>query len=142
MDVEIRKRAGETRRLAADYLTHWSRVEKVTLEEVASFYAPSVLFYGKTLRPRDLVEEKRRFIERWPIRDYAALPDSMSVGCRADAGECRIETMFSYRAANPRTGQRTQGFGSLELVVDFAGGRPLITSESSRVIDRGQTKLD
>jgi hypothetical protein len=142
VQAEIRKRAGETRRLAVNYLEHWSRVDEMSVEEVISFYAPSVRFYGKNFRPEDVLEEKRRFIERWPIRDYAALPENMSVGCRADAGECRIETMFSYEAANPRTGRKSQGLGSLKLVVDFASGRPLITSESSRVLDRGQTKLE
>ncbi len=140
--AQIRERAGETRRLAVNYLEHWSRVDEATLEEVTSFYAPSVRFYGKNLRPRDVLEEKRRFVERWPIRDYSALPENISIGCRADAGECRIEAMFSFRAANPRTGRKAQGLGSLELVVDFASGRPLISSESSRVLGRGQTKLE
>jgi hypothetical protein len=62
----------------------------------------------------------------------------MSVGCRADAEECRVETYFTYRAQHPRAGRSAKGLGSLELLVDFASGRPLIISESSRVLRQSQ----
>jgi hypothetical protein len=134
----IRQRAAQARRLAIGYLEHWSEVDDVTRAEVEAFYAPQVQFYGRMVELEDLLQEKRRFVERWPIRDYAALPETMSVGCRADAGECRVSTDFSYHAANPEWGRRTQGRALLELVIDFGSGQPLITSETSRVLDRGR----
>ena len=134
LNDRIRQRAQEARRLAMRYLDHWSRREEVTSKHVQEFYAPTVRFHGRVVAPKDLLDEKRRFARRWPLRDYSPLAKTMSIGCRADAGECRVETSFSYRARNPVTGQSAKGYGLLQLVIDFASGRPLIISESSRVL--------
>ena len=78
------------------YLEHWSNANTVTWEDVASFYEPMVSFYGKSASIGDLVQEKRRFVERWPVRDYAAIPGRMIVGCREDGGECKVDAKFSF----------------------------------------------
>jgi hypothetical protein len=114
-----------------------ARAPKAGVTVIQKFYAPTVRFHGRFVDSKGLLEEKRRLAKRWPIRDYSPVLKTMSVGCRTDAEECRIETYFTYRAKNPRTGRSAKGLGSLELVVDFASGRPLILSESSRVLRQG-----
>jgi hypothetical protein len=134
LDDRIRQRAQAARRLAIRYLARWSDLNPVTWKQVREFYAPTVRFHGRFVHLHSLLEEKRRFAQRWPIRDYSPVLKTMSVGCRADAEECRVETYFTYRAQHPRAGRSAKGLGSLELLIDFASGRPLIISESSRVL--------
>jgi hypothetical protein len=133
-DDRMRRRTQAARRLAIRYLARWSDLKPVTWKHVREFYAPTVRFHGKFVDLKSLLEEKRRFAERWPIRDYSPVLKTMSVGCRADTEECRVETYFTYLAQNPATGRSAKGLGSLELLIDFASGRPLINSESSRVL--------
>jgi hypothetical protein len=130
--------AGAARRFAAGYLDFWSRNNSVTAETVADFYRPMVRFYGRLVPIEAIVDEKRRFIARWPMRDYQALPNRMSVDCNPSGNLCEVATDFSFSAADPRRGRRTEGLGALELTVSFAEGRPLIARESSRVIRQGR----
>jgi hypothetical protein len=125
-------------RLALDYLDFWSASNAEALESVPDFYASRVEFHGRSMSARALFEEKRRFVRRWPERSYNPRSDSMRVSCAPAAEVCTVRTLFDFQASNPQTGRRSAGTGQLELVVALAGSAPVIVSETSSVMQRGQ----
>ncbi len=128
---------GTARQVALDYLDFWSAPNAVTVETTPGFYAPRVEFHGREMSARALVELKRRFVRRWPVRAYTPQLDTMRVDCREDE-VCRVRTAFTFMAISPDRGRRSQGMGNLELEISFARGRPVIVAETSRVVQRGR----
>jgi hypothetical protein len=135
-DRETLSRAEASRQLVIDYLAMWSMNNRVALEATMGFYAPRVIFHGRTLTPAALAEEKRRFLERWPERDYRARPDTIQVNCDRSGQSCTVRSKFDFRAQNPSRRRWSQGSGTLELVVIFPEGRLAIASETSLVHKR------
>lgn len=119
------------------YLRTWSAPNDEALRATAAFYAPQVLFHGRTVSTRTLFAEKQRFAQRWPERNYRARENAMNVSCNASADICTVHTVFDFMAADPVRGQRSGGTGALQLIVQFAGDRPFIVAEHSAVLGRG-----
>jgi hypothetical protein len=46
--------------------------------------------------------------------------------------------VFDFIAANPARRRRSEGTGTLELVVSVAGQQPVIIAETSRILRRGE----
>jgi hypothetical protein len=124
--------------LAAAYLRTWSAPGDLTLESTTDFYAPRVRFHGRMMSARELLEEKRRFVRRWPERDYRPRLNTMGTACSSRSATCTVRSVFDFSAANPSAGRRSHGIGTLELVVSFTGDRAVITEESSVVLGRGR----
>ncbi len=120
---------------ARNYLRIWSAPNPVTLRASPTFYGPVVRFHGRALSRAALIGEKRRFVQRWPVRHYRHRSNTVRVGC--DIHDiCKVRSLFDFSAANPRRSAYSRGTGSLELGVSLKGARPVIVSEASRVIRR------
>jgi hypothetical protein len=128
--------AAET--LAGAYLDYWSAPNAVTLDATPDFYAPRVEFHGRLLSARALFEEKKRFVRRWPQHHYTPRPDTLRTACDPGTGTCVVKTVFDFIAANPARRRRSEGTGTLELVVSVAGQQPVIIAETSRILRRGE----
>jgi hypothetical protein len=87
-----------------------------------------------------LLQEKRRFVQRWPERRYHLRPDTMGVTCDPSGRSCTVRSVFDFAASNPAQNRRSQGIATVELVVGFVGDRPVITAESSLVHGRGASR--
>jgi hypothetical protein len=125
------------RDLAYRYLNLWSAPNDVALSSAASFYGPVVLFHGRRRTLSSVLAEKHRFAERWPVRTYRYRPQTTQVACEASGERCTVWSMFDFSAASPRHHRRSRGIGEHELIVGFSPERPVIVSETSRVIRRG-----
>jgi hypothetical protein len=128
--------AAET--LAGAYLDYWSAPNAVTLDAMPDFYAPRVEFHGRLLSARALFEEKKRFVRRWPERQYKPRPDTLRTACDPGTGTCIVKTVFDFVALNPARRRRSEGTATLELVVSVAGQQPVIIAETSRILRRGE----
>jgi hypothetical protein len=122
--------------LAVDYLNRWSTSNRQALQTTPKFYGSSVLFHGRRMSFGELFAEKRRFVQRWPDRDYRYRPDTLNVRCSPGANTCTVRSAFDFDAVNSKLDRRSRGIGTHELVVSFAGERPVIIAESSRVLSR------
>ncbi len=100
------------------------------------FYGSQVRFHGRTMSLSALMAEKRRFARRWPERRYEPQGEPR-VSCNAATQSCLVRTIHAFSAASPGRGARSQGVAELMLTVSFAGGRPIIVEETSRVLRRG-----
>jgi hypothetical protein len=48
-----------------------------------------------------------------------------------------VRSAFNFEAVNSKLDERSRGVGMHELVVSFAGERPVIIVETSRVLSKG-----
>jgi hypothetical protein len=128
------------RQLAVDYLVLWSAPAALTLKVMPLFYGGRVDFHGRSMSAEALVAEKRRFVRRWPVRSYTARIDTLRASCAPAAQTCTVKGQFDFTAISPERDRRSQGAADLELQVSFAGERPKIIAETSRIIVRGRTR--
>jgi hypothetical protein len=127
--------AGVARQFALSYLDFWSAPNPSTLVATPVFYAPRVVFHGRSMTSDALFAEKLRFVARWPDRTYTPRLDTMRTTCLRDL--CRVRTAFDFSAANSNAPRHSEGRGTLELAIKFVAGRPYIVEENSRVTHRG-----
>jgi len=127
-------RASVAKQFAIDYLNSWSAPNDSALEATAAFYAPRVLFHGREVSMQRLFNEKRRFVRRWPERDYRPRQDGIGTVCNPAGEICTVHAVFDFSASNPRRRRVSQGTGALQLVVHFIGDRPVIVAEHSTLL--------
>jgi hypothetical protein len=125
---------------AISYLNSWSGPNEAVLDSTAEFYAPQVLFHGRTISMRALFNEKRRFVQRWPERDYRPRPESMGVTCNPAGEICTVHAVFDFTAANPERRTRSEGTGALQLIVQFIGEKPIIVAEHSTLLGQERNR--
>ena len=133
-DDKREARAATAKRFAIDYLDSWSAPNDTALESTAAFYAPRVLFHGREVTMKRLFDEKRRFVKRWPERDYRPREDGVGTTCNPAGEICTVHAVFDYTATHPRRRRVSQGTGALQLVVHFIGDRPVIVAEHSTLL--------
>jgi|SRR5918998_2897593 hypothetical protein len=130
-------RAQAAQALVVDYLDLWSAPNQLALAAASSFYGSTVTFHGRERTVGSVLAEKRRFAERWPQRTYHYRPGTTMVACESDAARCTVWAIFDFSATAPGRGRRSLGIGEHELVVSLSSGRPVIVSETSRVLHHG-----
>ncbi|WP_201859266.1 hypothetical protein [Microvirga soli] len=134
IDDKREARAATAKRFAIDYLDSWSAPNDTALESTAAFYAPRVLFHGREVTMKRLFDEKRRFVKRWPERDYRPREDGIGTTCNPAGEICTVHAVFDYTATHPRRRRVSHGTGALQLVVHFIGDRPVIVAEHSTLL--------
>jgi hypothetical protein len=139
-DNRMASRDDEARKFVTGYLSSWSAPNDEALEATADLYADRVLFHGRNMSLGRLMGEKRRFVRRWPERQYRAQPDSLKVTCDPQGQFCTVHTVFDFTAENPRRRRRTEGVAALQVIVSFAEGQPVIVAENSMVLDQNRRR--
>lgn len=128
--------AAAAERLSGDYLDSVSSPGLGLVTAAPRFYGTRVRFHGRMVSLDALMAEKRRFAARWPERRYEPQAGATHTACNAATATCIVRTTFDYRAENPARGTRAQGVSDLVLTIDLSGPRPVIVSETSRVLRR------
>ena len=123
------------RRLSLDYLDSVSAPNGAMLASAPRFYGSTVRFHGRVMTTGALLAEKQRFARRWPERRYEPQGEPR-VACDGPSATCQVRIVHDFTALSPSRGARSQGVAELTLTVSFAGGAPVIVSESSRVLSR------
>ena len=109
------------------YLAMWSHNAEVTAAAVDRFYAPVVVYYGKRLNRAQVLADKLRYIQAWPIRHYSEVPGSIEASCNASRNLCRVSVVMTWR----RLGRDAKiSSGRARLAFDF------VPVEGSRKIAR------
>lgn len=127
--------AGTAQALVADYFDAVSAPGPAIVASAPRFYGDQVRFHGRTASLRAVMAEKRDFARRWPERRYE--PRGMRTFCNGALATCVVRAEVAFRAASPGRGAVSQGIAEVVLEVSLAGPRPLIVSETSRVLHRG-----
>jgi hypothetical protein len=114
----------------AKYHEAWSSENGSALAYMSRAYGPSVTFYGKVLGKSELMEEKRKFADRWPIRRYTVDPASVSINCSGVV--CHIEAIVDWSASSPSRNKSAKGAATFAL--DWDSASETILSETGKVI--------
>src|SRR5215203_6803505 len=125
-------------KLSHHYLGVWSSNSSAAMRQVSFIYGSRVRFYGRLLNRSALHAEKRRFIQRWPIRRYALRPGTVRVSCSPLKARCTLHGVIDWRTESPRRAVRAHGSSWFVQGFDFSTGRPLIVSESGSVLKKGR----
>jgi len=126
-----------TAAIATEYLRAWSGDGRSAVADVPYVYGPTVLFYGHPYSRAGLMAEKRRAVERWPVRRYAIRPGTLRVTCNVPEAKCAARATMDYAVSNPAMGTSARGSARFDLGVGFAGPRPLILYEGGAAGSRG-----
>jgi hypothetical protein len=128
---------GSPERHAADFVRslveQWSKPTPEALPMLASLYADTVVFEGRSTPKQAVLRSKQRIADRWTERSYTIRPGSLSASCPRNGTTCRVKGVMSFRLYNPKTSSRSRGHASFEYKIDLAGQAPQIVAESRSV---------
>ncbi|ACA20693.1 conserved hypothetical protein [Methylobacterium sp. 4-46] len=130
---EMRER---TAFIAERYLQIWSSNQAGPVAGVPYMYGPTVMFYGQRYTQSQLMAEKRRAIQQWPVRQYVHRPGTMRVICNAPARKCAARSTIDFEISNPSRGTRKAGSARFDLGVSFAEPHPRILYEGGSLNKR------
>ena len=125
------------RAFANTYFAHWSETNSDALRYFGGVYAESITFFDRPVQRSALLEEKRKFAERWPERIYTARPPSIKTNCSSETSKCTITGQVEWDCRNPSENQRSVGVANftLQIVVSQIGG-VTVAGEWSTVVAR------
>jgi DnaJ domain len=113
-------------------ISSWSSASVSDLVSFVGVYVDQVSYFG-SIKSRELVlQDKRRFLERWPERRYELRPNSVTAQCKADV--CRVSGLLDWRARSVARAASASGMAQFEYEVVLSDGAFRIFSESSSVL--------
>ncbi len=118
------------------YLAQWSSDGHFDAGAVARFYAPLVVYYGKTFSREQVLRDKQSYVRQWPIRHYAEVPGSLSASCDPSRTICRVSVLMRWRRVSIA---RRVSTGQARMAFDFVPveGSRKIARESARIVSGG-----
>lgn len=116
------------------YMKEWSSPNPVALAYMNAVFPDQTTYFGKTLSHAELMQAKRRFAERWPIRRFVVRPDDLSVVCDPHH-LCTVWGLVNWRCESPE--RHADAMGTSVFEFQLQDGR-IVTSEDGFVITRGQ----
>lgn len=121
-------------------IASWSSASTADLPSFVSAYADQVLYYGSLKSREAVLQDKRRFLERWPERRYELRPGSITAQCKVDV--CRVNGLLDWRARSTARAASASGMAQFEYEVMVSDGAFRIISESSSVVRVQRTGPD
>jgi hypothetical protein len=127
---------------AADFASfYWIHVANENAEAIkylSETYADKVEYYGKRLARGTIIAEKRRFIERWPDRNYRPRWNDTKITCEPISRQCTIEGIADFDAKNVARKRHESGRFRYSMRIEFIEDQVRIVAESSEVIERAK----
>jgi hypothetical protein len=121
-------------------ISRWSSAGTADLASFVNAYADQVLYYG-SLKSREMVlQDKRRFLERWPERRYELRAHSITAQCKADV--CSVSGLLDWRARSVARAASASGMAQFEYEVMVSAGTFRIISENSSVVKPRRAEPD
>ena len=120
----------EAERAVQNYLALWSSNGNFSAAVVDRFYAPRVIYYGKSFARSQVLADKRAYARAWPVRDYHEVPGSFSAQCNPDRSVCKVRVLMSYRRVS-RSNVAARGTARMMFEFVPADGRRKIARESA-----------
>jgi hypothetical protein len=106
-------------------------------------YAEDVHYYGKNISRMDVVTQTRRFLARWPVRQYRADESSIRVNCDHATLICDVSGELQFDAQSAVRNEHSIGRATFEYRLQLATGHPTIKilAEGGAVLKRDKQPL-
>jgi len=114
----------------SSYYEAWSRGNAEALVFMDRAYSETINFYGKPKTRVYVVDEKVKFVMRWPVRAYNVKPGTATVSC---ATYCVVAGIVDWYAKRDVGGGVSSGSARFLISWDPSTGK--IVSESGEVLD-------
>jgi hypothetical protein len=124
-----------TRTFVASLHAAWSAPTFNAQLSLGQVYADQVLYYGKDTQRSAIIDDKNKFVSRWPQRKYDLRESSLSVRC-TDQSICTAAGIVDWATFNPTTMARARGTAQFQYAVEWSTTGPRITMEAGSVTDR------
>jgi hypothetical protein len=124
------------RAFVEDYMRRTEGETGEVLAFVRNSFGAEIRYYGKVVPNAQVVEEKRRYLNRWPQRSYRLRPDTMRVQCDEPRSTCQMSGELDYEVRDPKASRGSSGGATYELRVVFTPAGPKIVEESGRTLAR------
>ena len=103
--------------------------------QVIQLYDQNVLYYDNNWTKQKVLEDKKAFQKRWPVRDYVFDSSRSYVSCKKD-NRCNVKGFVLWEAKSPEEGRFASGESQFDLEMVFRDDRFYITKENSNVVKR------
>jgi hypothetical protein len=100
-------------------------------------YSEQVDYFGKASPKANVLTDKRRLFQRWPVRSYSLIADSLRVACDTQT-TCTSEGKVDWTDTNAKAS--SQGSAAFSYGWSLEAGVWKIRSETSRVISRSVSR--
>ena len=124
------------RAFVEDYMRRTEGETEQVLTFVRNSFGAEIRYYGKVVPNAQVVEEKRRYLARWPQRRYQLKPETMRVQCDEARSTCQMSGELDYDVRDPRAARMSSGAATYELRVVFTQAGPKVVEESGRTLAR------
>lgn len=124
------------RAFVEDYMRRTEGEIEQVLAFVRNSFGAEIRYYGKVVPNAQVVEEKRRYLSRWPQRRYQLKADTMRVQCDDARATCLMSGELDFDVRDPRAARSSSGAATYELRVVFTQAGPKVVEESGRTLAR------
>jgi len=120
-------------KFVSSIFTNWSAPNLQALKALEGLYQDEVMYYGKVASQLAVLNDKRRFVERWPQRSYRLRPGTLAAQCNEVFQKCTVTGAMDWDAVNDA--KRSSGVANFSYVVLMAtSGVPKIAEENSKIV--------
>ena len=121
---------------AARFVVDWINTSAAgSFQAIASAapYAETVEYFGKSLSRAEVMDDKRRYSERWPIRTAEIASGSMQSICNSSL--CTVTGRYRWSVTNPEKAKTLNGYAEFRYQLN-AEGTVTILEEGGRVLSK------
>lgn len=134
-NIPISQLEDEAVKFFAELQRVWSLENYKSLNTIKSYYAPTVVYYGKTITRDEIMREKSEFAYRWSQRHYRPVAGTVKANCTS-TGSCSVVGTVSWWSENTQQAVTSTGMAELRLGIQINNSIPTITIEEGHVISR------
>jgi hypothetical protein len=93
-------------------------------------YSSHVDFFGKPLTHRQVMQDKRKYFDRWPIRKSYVHENTIRVLCEDET--CAVTGEYDWYVRSPKRNKEASGTASFYYVVDVQNGKIIAEGGKAR----------
>jgi hypothetical protein len=108
--------------------------EQEYLRIMYNVYTENVIYYGKITPRQDVLEDKRKFMAKWPDRSYSIRPGSLTVTCAPVGDSCNATGIVDFTVLS--YSNRISGSAEFNFGMEMHGEGAFINSETDTVFKR------
>jgi hypothetical protein len=110
------------------------RGEADFLSIISNVYTKNVTYYGRVTPRQDVLEDKRKFMVKWPDRSYRIRPGSLTVTCALTRDTCKATGIVDFTVSSDA--RTIIGNAEFKYGMEIHGGGAFIASEDSKVLEQ------